>query len=519
MIRFDDLTFTHTGADTASLDHVNLEIPTGGFTLVTGAAGSGKSTLLRCMNGLVPHFHGGSISGSVTVDGFETLRLRPRQLATRVGFLGQDPDTHAVAETVEEDIRFTCDNLGFSEQLSKRRIEDALDAVGIAQLRTRKIRTLSGGERQRAALASVLAAMPSCMVLDEPTSQLDPQSAEDVLGAILRLRDEIGMTVVASEHRLDRVIQYADAVCMMEAGRADLLPTRSAIHQLPLDAQVIRLGRMMGWDPIPLTLREARLAVSGLRVEPPRPAPKREIGPTMLSAQGLCVDLDGSRVLRTIDISVGGGEIVALMGRNGTGKTTLLRAMAGMVPLSSGTVKVGAAPVLVPQNPGNVLFRDRLRDELVTTLRARGVPHDAERVSTEAEQYGIAHLLDRYPRDLSGGERTMSAIAAVTMGGPRSILMDEPTRGMDAPSKERLRRLCEEWSSEGRAIVIATHDVELAATLATRVTILSEGQIVADGPPEDLLADSLNFSTQMNKVFQEPSILTVEHALAALGKR
>lgn len=520
MIRLERVSYSYPEAETPALCSVDLTVDAGEMVLVAGDSGSGKSTLLRSMNGLVPHFYGGLFGGRVSVEGANTLETRPRDLADWVGFVGQDPEDHAVVDRVEDDIAFTLENLGIDPPAMRKRVEEVLDALGISALRSRRLESLSGGERQRVAIAGALAAMPGHLVLDEPTSQLDPQSAEEVVGAVLRLRDEIGVSVVLAEHRLERVLQYGDRLCVMSGGTVDSGRPAEVLKHHDLGPPTVKLGRALGWDPLPLSLREARAAASGLPPVPPQPEPEANPPPgdPLVRASRVVVSLGGWRVLRGIDLVVRQGEAIALMGRNGSGKTTLLRAIAGLVRKDRGEVESRASVALVPQNPENILFRATVGDEIRATLRGRGLAAGDAEVAAEAERFGIRGLIDRYPRDLSGGEKTRAAIAAAAAGGPGIVLLDEPTRGMDEPGKRHLGTLIETWRKEGKGVVLATHDVELAARVATRVVLLAEGEVVLDGPPQQALAKSLTFSTQMNKVFGDPRVLTLDDALKALGR-
>lgn len=523
MISIESLSYRYPGAEQPALSSVDLAIGESELVLVAGASGGGKSTLLRSMNGLIPHFHGGRISGRVTVDGRSTVESRPRDLAEFVGFVGQDPEDAAVAGRLEDDIAFTLENLGLDPPTMRKRVEEVLDALGISALRSRRLDSLSGGERQRAAIASALVAMPSYLVLDEPTSQLDPQSAEEVIGAVLRLRDELGISIVLAEHRLERVLQYGERLVVLTAGAADVGRPAEVLERHEIGPPVVKLARALGWHPVTLSLREARLRVAeslpqGAGVLPPmRDVPSA--GELIAELDEVTVNLNGTRALDEATLRVSEGEVVALMGRNGSGKTTLLKTIAGLVEPRAGKVIAPPSIGLVPQNPEAILFRPTVADEIAATLRSRGHAGetDAEGIRFEAERFGVAHILESNPLDLSGGEKTRAAIAAAAAGGPSLLLMDEPTRGLDEEGKKNLIDLVGEWRREGRAVVVATHDVELAARIASRVVLLAKGGVVLDGLPRDALAASLTFSTQMNKVFRNAGILTVEDALRAVA--
>lgn len=516
MITLDQVSYSYPQALRPALDSIHLDVPNGELMLITGESGGGKSTLLRSMNGLVPHFHGGIFAGRVRIDGVETTAARPRDLADKVGFVGQDPEQHAVADRVEDDIAFTLENLGMDPSTMRKRVEEVLDALGMAALRSRRLDSLSGGERQRAAIASALVAMPSHLLLDEPTSQLDPQSAEEVIGSLLRLRDEIGVAVVLVEHRLERVLQYADSLCVLNGG-IDAGRPLDVLARNEVGPPITKLGRALGWSPLPLNLREARKRVEGLNLRAADPALEETPGESIVRATGLEIALAGTPILRGIDLEVSRGEVVALMGRNGSGKTTLLRTLAGLIAPTAGHISQLESVALVPQNPQVLLFRRTVDEEIAATLRGRGQTADAAAVASEAEAFGITGLLPRYPRDLSAGEMTRAALAAAAAGSPMVVLLDEPTRGLDEPGKQHLLGLLSTWRKAGRAVVLATHDVELAARAATRVVLLAEGEVVLDGIPRAALAASLTFSTQMNKVFGDPRILTVDDALRALA--
>jgi energy-coupling factor transport system ATP-binding protein len=520
-----------------AVDGIDLDVRAGEILLVVGASGSGKSTVLRAANGIVPHSTGGRFHGDVVAFGRSIRTHRPRELADVVGFVHQDPEAQFVVDRVEADIAFVLENLALAPAVMRRRVEEVLDALGIAHLRDRNPATLSGGERQRCAIAGVLAAAPSAIVLDEPTSQLDPQGAEAVLATVARLNADLGTTVLLAEHRLERAAPFADRALVMEDGRIVAGPDRPGpvLADYPGAPPVTRLGRLLGWDPPPLTVRDARALAARAPVpldlptldpaalDPaaldPAPAPLPAVGPApapgeaLRQARGLRVDLGGRSVLDGVDVTVRRGEVVALLGRNGAGKTTLLRVLAGLLAPGRGEVAHTGTVAYVPQDPGSLLFAPTVRAELEETRRLLGHP-DAEAVAHWLHALGLEPLATRHPRSLSGGERQRVAIAAVAVGGADLLLLDEPTRGMDATSRAALEHAVREHTAAGGAVVLATHDVELAARCASHAVVLGDGDVVAAGPAREVLAGSL-FAPQVLRVL--PPFLTVEELARARG--
>lgn len=500
-----------------ALDRLDLEVAEGEILLVAGGSGSGKSTLLRAANGLVPHATGGRFGGEVRAFGRSTRDHKPRDLCDVIGFVHQDPEAQFVADRVEADIAFVLENLGMEPLAMRRRVEEVLDALGIAALRDRSPSTLSGGEQQRCAIAGALAAAPHALVLDEPTSQLDPQGAEDVLAAIARLNTDLGTTVLIAEHRLDRAAPIAERAALLEAGCvAASGEPGTVLAAYPGAPAVTRLGRLLGWDPLPLTVRDARRQAASFTIPSRLPPSPPASGDVLLEARGVGVDLGGRRVVREVSLRVESGMVVALLGRNGSGKTTLLRALAGLVDTSRGSVERAESSrvAYVPQDPNTLLFAPTVRRELEHTMKLLG-RSDPSTVDMWLDRLGLSSLASRHPRSLSGGERQRVAIAAVAVGGAEVLLLDEPTRGMDAPSRASLAAAAREHVAAGGAIVLATHDVELAARSATHVIVLGDGEVVASGPSRDVLAGSL-FAPQVLRVL--PPFLTVDEVEVALGE-
>ncbi len=539
MIRFDDVTVHYAGATEPVLHRVTLHVPEGELALVVGRTGSGKSTLLRAVNGLVPHFTGGTLTGRVTVDGRDTRTHPPRELADVVGYVGQDPLAGFVMDIVEDELAYGMESLALPPAVMRRRVEETLDLLGLADLRARPLRTLSGGQRQRVAIGSVLATHPKVLVLDEPTSALDPAAAEDVLAAVQRLVHDLGLTVLLAEHRLERVVQYADRVIRFgEDGRTVESGTPAEIMvRGAAGPPVVALGRLAGWDPLPLTVRDARRLAGPLRerlahlVTPTKPDGERPTGDAaapVATARRVSVSYGRMRALHSVSLAVAPGEIVAVMGRNGAGKSTLLNTLVGLRRPDSGEVRVGGrAPAdlpgrsllshvgLVPQEPGDLLYADTVLAECATSDRDAGLV-----AGTTARLLGrLAPDVDGllHPADLSEGQRLALVLAIVLAAEPPLLLLDEPTRGLDYGAKERLVAILRDLAGRGHAIVLATHDVELVADAATRTVVLADGEIVADGSTSEVVVGSPTFAPQVAKILGAGPWLTVSQVAAALA--
>jgi len=532
MIELSDVSVTYAGAATPALTGASLRIEEGELVLVVGPTGSGKSTLLRCLNGLVPHFTGGTLRGSVRVAGRDTREHRPRDLADLVGFVAQDPRSGFVTDTVEDEIAYGMEALGVDPAAMRRRLEETLDLLGLADLRARSLGELSGGQQQRVAIAAVLAAGARILVLDEPTSALDPVAAEEVLAALTRLVHDLGMTVVLAEHRLERVVQHADRIVLVREGSVSpLLAPAAAMLESTVHPPVVELGRALGWSPLPLSVREARRQARDLRARVAGRVPvETDPAPTLpLAARvdRLAVRRGTIHALRGVNLDLPVGSVTAVMGRNGAGKSTLLAAVAGQLTPTSGSVRVGeVSPAslpprvrcrqvgLVPQEPDLLLYSDSVATECRAADADFGMPSGTARALLTRIAGEVPD--SRHPRDLSEGQRLALALAVILCGGPQVLLLDEPTRGLDYPAKRRLVVVLRELAAAGHAVALATHDVELVAEVADRVVVLAEGEVVADGPVRSVLAGSPAFAPQVAKICHPVALLTVDEVRTAL---
>src|SRR2546422_8700660 len=336
LIALEGVRYRYPEAEGQALDGITAAVEPGQVILLRGPSGSGKSTLLRCLNGLVPHSTGGDFAGRVTVCGLDTRVHLPRELGARIGFVFQHPDAQFVLEDVEAELAFGLENLGLDRGLMRKRIEETIDQVGINDLRHRRIATLSGGERQRVAIAAALAMHPAALVLDEPTSQLDPQAAEDVLQAVLRLVADLGMTTVIAEHRVERIAPFVDRIWTIDAGRLQDQAPRMAVADGGARPPVVDLALRAGWSPIPLGLRDARLRAQNLAAALPDNPPADGAGTVIARLDRLGYSYPGARAVEDVSLTLRRGQGTALMGRNGSGKTTLVRLIGGEIPPARG---------------------------------------------------------------------------------------------------------------------------------------------------------------------------------------
>lgn len=539
MITFERLSYTYPGAAEPVLRNVNLHLNEGDFALIVGTSGVGKSTLLRCLNGLVPHFSGGTITGRLTVNGLNPIEAAPQVMSRHVGFVFQDPEAQFVMDRVEDEIAFALENAAFPPQEMRVRVEEALDLLDLAPLRDRRLDTLSGGERQRVAIASALAFRPRVLVLDEPTSQLDPKSAEDVLHALVRLNTDLGLTILLAEHRMERVLPFIDTLISLSEADDGVLcgEPRHILKQISLSPPLVSLGKALNWEPLPLTIKEGKRfsrTVTGGRNSVP-PAEIMHVGEPILQAQQLQSAYNGQPVLRGVDIDLWSGEIVAVMGRNGSGKTTLLKNLVGLLRPKHGRVMVAGEDIAgkdvadvcrtvgyLPQDPNALLFAETVLDELTTTLRNHGMLplQNGDQLPIDPadllNRLGLTDKANAYPRDLSTGERQRVALGAITVTKPGVLLLDEPTRGLDYQAKARLIDLLRGWRDDGVAILLVTHDVELAAAIADRVLLTSQGEIIASGSPQTVLGSSPLFAPQIARLFPDTHWLTVDDVVSSV---
>jgi len=441
------LTFAYPGGGRPALRNVSLTIEPGEVIVLLGASGSGKSTLLRALAGLVPHFHGGRFEGRVEIAGRDTRRARPAELVGTVASVFQDPEEQVVLSRVLEEVAFGLENLATPPVKIVPRALRALLDVGAVELAERPVAELSGGELQRVCLASALALEPRLLLLDEPTSQLDPDGAE----GFLELAAELGSTVVLSEHRPERALSVATRVVFLEEGR------------VVLDAPVERAREWLGSQHADW-------------VSHPEPTGDAVLGPRVCALRGVSFAYDGGpRVVDRFDLELRRGEITVLVGPNGSGKTTIAKLAAGLLLADEGHVERSGRAALLLQDAGRYVTRDRVDAEV-----ALAVGGDRRRALAALESVGLADKATRHPRDLSSGERERLAVASVLVTEPDVLVLDEPTRGVDPTRKRELAHMLRADASR-RATLVVTHDRTFASLISDRTVVLEKGTVPVRG--------------------------------------
>jgi energy-coupling factor transporter ATP-binding protein EcfA2 len=538
LLSFDRVTYRYPGVEAAALSDVSFDVQPGEFCLLAGLSGSGKSSLLRAACGLVPHFHGGRFAGAVTLGGLDTREHGPARLGAFAGALFQDPETQLVTSSVRAELSLALESRGSGATAVARGVEEVALALGIDALLDRATHELSGGEKQRVALGAALAGRPRIVLLDEPTSQLDPVAGDELIGLLRRLNQEWETTILLAEHRLERCLVAADRVIALDRGRLacdgepDAFLRWSAENAPALQTPGAKLFALSGLRPAPVGVRQARATLRTLGMLPaeeqtePQPAhkPKRRRARKdafALNMRGVWHELrDGPAILRGATLSLAPGESVALMGRNGAGKSTLLRHAAGLLEPTRGRIERAGRVALLLQNPGDYFVHERVADEASAEALAAA---------------GLSAMAERNPRDLSGGERQRLALAIVTGTGiagagtrasadgvlpPAVLALDEPTRGMDRQAKAELAGELRRRAGEGQAVIVATHDPEFAAACADRAVLLADGRVIADGPSHELLAGGWYFATETARILGGAGgALLPEQGAALLAER
>ncbi|CAB5239011.1 unannotated protein [freshwater metagenome] len=531
MIRFTNVSLVYPNSINTVIEDLSFTINEGEMVLVMGPTGSGKSSLLRLINGLVPHHTGGILAGDISVDGISTQSVKPGGLAHLIGIVGQNPLNGFVTDIVEDELVFGMESLNLPQDVMRKRVEEVLDLMSLSPLRNRSIATLSGGEQQRVAIGSALVMHPKVLVLDEPTSALDPIAAEEVLSILQRLVHDLSLTVVIAEHKLERVIQFADRVIYIDGfGATHIGSPEEILLESTIAPPIVHLARALHLDEIGLTVREVRRMTSQFRGKSIAPVPTEThfIGESVISISSLSLNYGNHQGLKRVSTEFKQGEIVAVMGRNGAGKSSLLRTIAGIVKPSQGGVELlGKDPAIlkgysrrtsigfIPQEPSDLLYGQSVQEECTQSDKENHIESGSTFKILNDLVPGISPRT--HPRDLSEGQRLALALSVVLSASPQILILDEPTRGLDYEAKSSLIFALKDFTYvNNRTVILATHDVELVAELASRVIFIADGEIVADGSTSDVLLSSPAFAPQVAKVMAPVPWLTVKDVVRSI---
>ena len=528
ILSIKDLTFSYPNKENFALQNVNLSINSGDFVVVCGQSGSGKTTLLRMLKKeIAPH---GEKQGAVFYKGEDAEKLDDKISAQKIGFVFQKPDQQIVTDKVWHELAFGLESLGYDSDYIRLRVGEMANYFGITSLFRKKTTELSGGQKQLMNLASVMAMSPDVIILDEPTSQLDPITANDFITTLKKINDELGLTVIIIEHRLQEVFPIADKVAVMEDGKVICYDTpRNVCEKLsnhPMSQgfpSAVRIWQKSGSKgECPLTVKEGRNFINLNFSE--RKLPLRNTIPNTediitLKDVFFRYEKGGNDILSGTNLSIKKGEHFCILGGNGSGKTTTLKILAGLLKPYRGKViidnnkmtkkttadfnRLGVA--MLPQNPESVFLKSRVIDDYTELCKIKGIEKSAyeEKINSVAEKLGIKDLLENHPYDLSGGEIQKCALGKVLISEPKILLLDEPTKGVDAYSKLSLSKILQEIKSDGVTIITVTHDVEFASIVADRCGLFFDGEVLSSLVPQEFFSKNNFYTTASSRISRD----------------
>ncbi|WP_243108028.1 ABC transporter ATP-binding protein [Clostridium sp. JN-9] len=536
-IAINNLTYKYPGNEKITLNNININIERGDIVLVCGNSGSGKSTLGKCIAGSVPNFYGGTVRGEIKINNKNIKEFTPKELAEKVTMVFQDPERQLLMNKVHREVAFGLENIGIPSEIIKRRVYESMEFCGIEKLAERDIVSLSGGEKQKVAVTSALAYMPECIIFDEPTSQLDPNSAEEIINIISKINEELGITIVLIEQRMEKCFSIADKILLINQGAIDFYGDKDHLYKSNGDdfiefmPQYLKLSKILKFSKMPLSIRETRKKLNNFNFRHNSPIEKeKHIEEPIIKISNLCFSYDGNaNTLKNINININKGEFVEVMGPNGAGKSTLFKSMMGFTKYK-GSIKLFGKEVskykrndliksigYISQNPNDYISKETVYDEIKFTLDNYGIK-DYELIDVVLKDLGIDDLKYKNPRDISGGEKQRVAIASILVMKPEIILLDEPTRGLDFNTKKLLGNTLKKLNKKGSTIIMITHDIEFAAEFADKFILLFNGEAIQSGTKEEVFKGGTYYNTSMNKLFRnmDDSIFTIEDVLERL---
>ncbi|BDR63637.1 ABC transporter ATP-binding protein [Clostridium tetani] len=533
IININNLTFNYPDSKQSAIKNINLTVNEGEFILIVGPSGCGKSTLIRLLNRVVPDYYGGTIEGEVSISGRNIEFLDKKQVIENVGMVYQHPEKQIVLQDVEREIAFGLENFNTDINTMKRNVSEVISLLGLNKIRDKQTTEISGGEKQRVAIASVVSMDPQIIAFDEPISQLDPISAEEVLNSIKRLNRDLGKTIILVEQRLDKCFHMADRIIFMENGEIIGQGTPKNIpenivnkYHLPTITYIFKEA---GLQTLPITVKEGRDIIRNNKFQDLK-EDDLKFKEVVMEIEKLNFEYErGYKILKDLSFKLHRGEIMTVMGENGAGKSTLFKIIAGMIDKYKGKVLIDNKNIkslklkerikkigYLSQNPNDYFGRKTVFEEVGYTLKNIG-EYKEEKVEQVMKLLNISYLEDKNPRDLSGGEKQRVAIACTIITDPEILILDEPTRGMDAEAKENLGEIIKILAEVGKSIVVITHDSDFAGDYSHSVMLMFNGEIVAKGCARDILYNSMYYSPQISKIFKNKcNIISSKRAIELL---
>lgn len=522
-IEVNNLNYYYPRSNIKALENINFSVDRGEIIFLAGESGSGKSTLAKCISGTVPNFYGGKVSGEILIDNKNINIISHSQRSKDITMVFQDPERQLLMNKVHREVAFGLENVAFNENKIKRRVFEVLQFVNILDLANRDINTLSGGEKQKVAIASAVAYLPKCIILDEPTSQLDPAAVEEIIYLIKKINEELGITIIIIEQRIDKWIDIADRIIIMKKGTIIFnggkkeLYTKEDQYVESFLPTYLKAIKMLGVKDVPLDFKEARSKISNLSlketlVDYDYNNYKRE-NRVAIEIRNLQCSYEKFQALKKVDLKVEEGDFLSILGANGAGKSTLLKAIMGFIKFkgninifSEDSKKLKIKEIskfvgYVSQNPNDYISRDTVYDELKFTLDNHDI-NDYSVIDDILHKLKIYHIKDKNPRDISGGERQRLAIASILVMKPKILILDEPTRGLDYNIKNSLGKILKKLNLNGTTIIMVTHDVEFASTYCNKFALMFNGEVVSYGDAVEVLSEGIYYTTEINKLFR-----------------
>lgn len=540
-ITVENLSYCYGGCNNKSLQDINIRIKKEDFILLCGESGSGKSTLIKCLCGSIPNFYGGKIRGNIYIEGKNLKNILPKDLKGKITVVFQHPEKQIMMNKVHREVAFGIENIALDEKIIKRRVMESLQFCNILHLAYKDVNSLSGGEKQKVSIASALAYRPECIILDEPTSQLDPLSKEEIVNIIKKINEEFGITIIVVEQRIEKWFECANRIAFMKEGRLDFNGTSEEFirhyekikYFLP---QHISILKSLAIDNI-YSFKETRqyLQENFFKQYEKSEVIKYE------NNKEVIIDIDDLRYsykntsddfkIKDINLKVHKQDILSVIGANGSGKSTFLKFLAGILKYK-GSIKIfnkevrkykrkelSSIVAYVSQNPQDYISKDTVYEELKFTLDNFDIKN-YDIIDKVLKKLHIYSIKDRNPRDISGGEKQRVAIASMLVLNPKILLLDEPTRGLHVEAKKQLLDLLKEINQEGTTIILVTHDMNFVANISNKVMVMFNGEITALDSKDKVLREGIFYTTSINKLFRniDENIFTLEDLKASYRK-